>query len=62
MQMEIDNVVKIKKGGQDTSVWMKHLNRFRQRPNFKGEAIFGMVGCIEDLSVRDAKEQRQATS
>ena len=59
---ETDNILKKKQGGQDTSIWMKHSKRFRQRSNFKGEAIFGMVGCIEDLGVRDAKEQRHATS
>ena len=37
---ETEDILKKKKGGQDTSVWMKHLKRFRQRPNFKGEAIF----------------------
>ena len=30
---------KKKKGGQDTSEWMKHSKLFKQRPNFKGEAI-----------------------
>ena len=41
MQRETDNVLKKKKGGQSSLVQMKHLKRFRQRPNFKGEAIFG---------------------
>ena len=41
MKRETDNILKKKKGGQDTSIWMKYLKRFRSRPNFKGEAIFG---------------------